>query len=196
LGGKVLAIKNTLANGLFLVALAATPAVATDDSLSYDSNGSRWNDICSLAVGNNDVHWAVGDSGKVLKMLNGDANTEYNLGEGLYDLHGVAFADANHGWVVGYKRDDPERWRGVVFRTTTGGDGPEEWTATFPVVRPGINVRFLEVQAVNTMRVWVTCDDGHVFLSSDGGVNWLVTAKRDGVEYGGKPGTRGRDHEK
>jgi len=52
------------------------------------------------------------------------------------------------------------------------------------------------VQAVNTMRVWVMCDDGHLLWSNDGGVNWLVTAKRSGVEYGGKPGSQGRDHEK
>jgi photosystem II stability/assembly factor-like uncharacterized protein len=149
-----------------------------------------------LAVGNNAVKWAVGDSGKGLKSVNDSIQLEYTLGGGQYDLHGVSFADTNHGWIVGYKRDDPERWRGVVFRTTTGGDSSQEWTATFPVIRSGINVRFLKVQAVNTMRVWVMCDDGHLLWSNDGGVNWLVTAKRDGVEYGGKPGTQGHDHEK
>ena len=169
---------------------------APDRTSLQDSLWPTWNDVCSLTVGNNDVHWAVGDSGNILKIVNGDTNTEYNLGDGLYDLHGVAFVDANHGWVVGYKRDDPERFRGVVFRTTTGGDNPQEWTATFPVIRPGIDAPFLKVQAVSSQRVWLTCNGGYILRSNDGGVNWLATAKRDGVEYGGKPGTQGRDHEK
>jgi len=187
-----------------LVCVLALGTIATtgrsrpvaDSDLRADSLAPAWNDVCSLSTGGEVVLRAVGDSGRFLKIVNGDTNTEYNLGEGLYDLHGVAFADANHGWIVGYKRDDPERLRGVVFRTTTGGDSPGEWTATFPVIRPGINVQFLKVQAVNTMRVWVMCDDGHLLWSNDGGVNWLVTAKRSGVEYGGKPGTQGPDHEK
>jgi photosystem II stability/assembly factor-like uncharacterized protein len=179
---------------LFLFIASVT--TADQGSLRSGPNAPTWNDVCSLAVGNNDVQWAVGDSGKVLNLVNGDTNTEHNLGEGLYDLQGVAFADANHGWIVGYKRDDPERLRGVVFRTTTGGDNPQEWTATFPVIRPGIDAPFLKVQAVSSQRVWLTCNGGYILRSNDGGVNWLATAKRDGVEYGGKPGTQGRDHEK
>ena len=169
---------------------------APDRTSLQDSLGPTWNDVCSLTVGNNDVHWAVGDSGKVLKTVNGDTSAGYVIGKGPYNLCGVSFADTNHGWIVGYKRDEPERWRGVVFRTTTGGDSPQEWTATFPVVRPGIDAPFLKVQAVSPQRVWLTYNGGYILRSNDGGVNWLVTAKRDGVEYGGKPGTRGHDHEK
>lgn len=165
---------------------------APDRTSLQDSLGPTWNDVCSLTVGNKDVHWAVGDSGKVLKTVNGDTSAGYVIGKGLYNLCGVSFADANHGWIVGYKRDDPDQRIGVVFRTAKGGDCTQEWVATFPVVRPGVNVPFLQVQAVDAMRVWVVSGDAYELWSNDGGVNWLVTAKRDGVEHGGRPG---HDHE-
>jgi len=162
-------------------------AQPTRDTISLpDSLGSTWNDVCSLAAGDNDARWAVGDSGKVLKMADGDTAARYVIGKGQFDLCGVAFADPQHGWIVGNKRDDPERGRGVILRTTTGGDSPQAWTAAFPVIRPSINVPFLQVQAVDAMRVWVTCGDGYELRSHDGGLNWLVGVKRPTVDAGGE----------
>ena len=153
-----------------------------------DSLGPTWNDVCSLAVGNTDVRWAVGDSGKVLKTVGDVIRLEYILGRGQFNLQSVSFADADHGWIVGHKRDDPERMRGVVFRTTTGGGGPQAWTAAFPAIRPGVKVPFLKVQTVSAMRVWVKCGDGYQLRSCDGGLNWLVAAKRAGADTGGRSG--------
>ncbi len=171
---------------LLLIALAVTPVLAAGDvEINYDLNGPALNDVCGLTAGNNAVFWAVGDQGKVFKIENGGIIAEYTLEGGDYDLHGVSFADGDHGWIVGYKRydpNDPDSWRkGVVFRTITGGGGSGAWTPSCPPVRDGINVPFLKVQAVNTNFVWVTCGDGYVLTSGDGGLNWNVVNKPGGA---------------
>jgi photosystem II stability/assembly factor-like uncharacterized protein len=179
---------HAMVGSLFLVVLAVTPALAED--ASDDPNGSKWNDVCSLAVGSSHIRWAVGDSGQVLKMVNGETFVEYVLGKGQFDLLSVSFADADHGWIVGFKRDEPNRGRGVIFSTRRGGDHATDWIWSCPVVRPDVNVPFLKVQAMDIRHVWVTCRDGHLLWTKDGGARWAVTAKHD------RPNAERSDHEK
>jgi photosystem II stability/assembly factor-like uncharacterized protein len=148
-----------------------------DTTLRVDSPPA-WNDTCSLSVDGAVVRWAVGDSGRALKTVNGDTTVEYVVGKGQFDLCGVSFADANHGWIVGIKREDPGRGRGVIFRTTTGGDYPDAWIASCPVIRPDVVVPFLKVQGLDVRHVWVTCGGGYMLYTNDGGARWAVTAKR------------------
>ncbi len=175
---------------LLIVIIMMATATADEGPHRSGPNGPALNDTCSLTAGDSAVQWAVGDSGRVFKTVNGTTQLEYNLGKGQYDLLGVSFADVDHGWIVGSKRDDPERGRGVVFRTTTGGENSQAWTASCPVVRPDINVPFLKVQAMDVRHVWITCEDGHMLYSNDGGARWAVTAKCN------RPDTEWSDHEK
>lgn len=172
---------------LFLVVIMMATAMADEGSLR--SNGPTVNDSCRLTLGDSVIQWAVGDSGMVTKSVDGTTQQEYKLGGGRYDLNGVSFADADHGWIVGSKRGEPERGRGVVFRTTTGGGSPQVWTATFPAIRPGINMPFLKVQAMDVRHVWVTCGDGYMLYANDGGARWLVTARCNRTD------AEGSDHE-
>lgn len=165
---------------LFLLSLAVMPALADDYELHYDADGPTLNDVCALVVDNAAVHWTVGDQGKVFKVVDGSITAEYTLGNGDYDLHGVSFVNASYGWIVGYKRADPDRLRGVVFITTSGGGNPGAWTATYPLVQSGINVPFLKVQAVSSNDVWLTCGDGYVLKSTNGGWNWIKKPKPGG----------------
>jgi len=126
---------------LFLVTVSVTKA----DGGSPRSIGPMGNDSCRQTPGGSVIQWAVGDSGTVLKVVNGDTSAQYTPGNGQYDLNGVSFADANHGWIVGNKRDDPNRGSGVVFSTKRGGNEATEWVWSCPVVRPDINVPFLDV---------------------------------------------------
>jgi photosystem II stability/assembly factor-like uncharacterized protein len=152
-----------------------------------------WSGLCSLSVGGAVVRWAVGDSGRVLKTMNGDTTAGYVLGRGQYDLCGVSFADANHGWIVGNKRDEPGRGRGVVFSTKRGGDKASEWLWSCPVIRPDVHVPFVKVQALSVRHVWLTCGDGYMLYSNDGGARWAVTTKHP---RHGESRTIGSDHEK
>jgi photosystem II stability/assembly factor-like uncharacterized protein len=178
---------NVLLCAVVLALLATVHAQPIPDTILLpDSLGPTWTVACSLSVRGTSVRWAVGDSGKVLKTTNGDTTARYVIGKGQYDLCGVAFADPQHGWIVGNGRNDQECGRGVVFRTTSGGDSALAWIATFPVTRQGINVPLLRVQAVDAMRVWVLCGNGYTLRSHDGGLNWLVGAKRPTVDAGGE----------
>jgi len=176
---------------LLLIALAVMPALAAGDvEINYDPDGLALNDVCGLTVDNDAVFWAVGDGGQVYKIVGhvGDyieIETSFTLGNGDYDFHGVSFADANNGWIVGYRRydpNDPGSWRrGVVFRTTTGGGNANQWDPDWPEVQSGINVPFLKVQAVNNNTVWLTCGDGYVLWSGNGGSAWSVRTKPGGA---------------
>jgi len=179
---------SALALCLALLARAQPVSGATQDAGSLP----RWNDTCSLSRHGATVRWAVGDSGTVLKMMDGDTTARYVIGKGQFNLRGVSFADAKHGWIVGSKREDPERGRGVVFRTTTDGDDSQAWMASCPAVRPDINVPFLKVEALDVRHVWLTCGDGYMLYTNDGGARWAVAAKRSAAVESGTVGS-GRD---
>jgi photosystem II stability/assembly factor-like uncharacterized protein len=183
-------LKMTAAFGLRICALVlcivtAVHAQPVPDTTRCADSLPTWNDTCSVGVHGTTVRWAVGDSGRVLKVADGDTTAEYVVGRGQFDLYGVSFADAKHGWIVGNKRHDPEGGRGVVFRTTAGGEDSQAWIASCPVVRPDVNVPFVKVQALSPRHVWVTCGSGYMLYTNDGGEGWLVAAKRNGTDAEG-----------
>ena len=161
---------------LAAIAFSQTVPVKTP---SRDSP-SALNAACSLSVRGAVVRWAVGDSGKVLKIVDGDTAAAYVVGRGQFDLCGVSFASANHGWIVGNKRDEPSKGSGIILSTRRGGNEAKDWVWSCPVVRPDVNVPFVDVQALSTRHVWVTCGGGHMLYTNDGGARWAVTAKRGG----------------
>jgi photosystem II stability/assembly factor-like uncharacterized protein len=180
-------LKMTAAFGLRTSAMALCLAIvaraqSVPDTTRRADSVTAWNDRCSLSIHAATVHWAVGDSGNVIKAVDGETTVRYVIGKGQFDLSGVSFADAKHGWIVGSKRNDPERGRGVVFRTTTGGEDSQAWIASCPVVRADISVPFLKVEAMDVRHVWLTCGDGYTFYSNDGGTRWAVTAERSGSD--------------
>ncbi len=169
-------------------------AQSTPDTISpRDSHGPTWNDVCSLSVDGTFGRWAVGDSGRVLRMADGDSSVGYVIGRGQFDLCSVSFADVNHGWIVGNKRDEPDRGSGIIFSTKRGGNGATDWVWSCPVVRPDVNVPLLKIQAMDIRHVWVTCGDGYMLYTNDGGARWAVTSNHPGL---GESGTIGSDHEK
>jgi len=191
-------LKMTVAFGFRTCALAlclvmTVHAQPVPDTTQCADSLPPWNDVCSLSVHGATVRWAVGDSGKVFRTVDGDTAAEYVLGRGQYDLCGVSFADENHGWIVGYKRGDPDRGSGVVLSTRRGGNVVRDWFWSCPVVRPNVNVPFVEVRALSPRHVWVTCGDGYMLYSNDARANWSATARRGGS---GEPGTTGSGHER
>ena len=184
--------------GLLVLALAIGVSVGLGQPIAGptsqpESPVPTWNDVCCVMESGDTVRWAVGDSGKVLKMVNGDTAVGYVIGRGQYDFCGVSFADVNHGWIVGNKRDEPNRGSGVVLSTRRGGNEARDWVWSCPVIRPDINVPFLKVQALSSRHVWVTCGDGYMLYTNDGGARWAVTAKRPRPA---EPRTSGSDNEK
>ena len=80
------------------------------------------------------IHFAVGDQGKVIKLSGetGQILAETTLLNGEYNFTGVSFVNGPAwyvGWIVGYKRDDPDKWKGVILMTTNGGN---DWSYSYP----------------------------------------------------------------
>ncbi|HEY3295023.1 MAG TPA: YCF48-related protein [bacterium] len=87
-------------------------------------------------------------------------------------LERLAFADARHGWAVGFG--------GSILHTTDGG---QTWT---PQSSPR-STDFYDIACTDSLHAWaVTHDDsdpynGYVIATTDGGVNWVIRAT---LQYG------------
>jgi hypothetical protein len=128
--------------------------------------------------------WAVGDSGQVFKLSQSGCilpnypvtlNAEYNL-------TGVSFANSQIGYIVGYKRDGSDKWKGAIWKTENGG---ENWSVQYPVVVEGLTVPFLDVHAVDERHAWISCGHGEVLRTTDGGNNWVRKTKPGGDSHFG-----------
>ncbi len=122
--------------------------------------------------------WAIGD-GAIIGTADGGATWSLQMGaSGLpswwYDdsdwtwLSGIAFADAQRGWVVGAR----EIWRGpdegvtaVVLRTVDGG---ATWKRSVPSRFEG----FMGVTCRSADEVWAVGGGNAVARSTDGGATW------------------------
>ncbi|MDH5684255.1 MAG: hypothetical protein OEZ20_07310 [candidate division WOR-3 bacterium] len=93
-----------------------------------------------------------------------------------YILIGVCFPDTLVGFVVGYKRDEPDKLRGAIWKTINRG---HTWFYQIPPsFPPDIPAPFLEVEAVNRYVVWITCGNDYFLRTIDGGVNWQISRKK------------------
>jgi photosystem II stability/assembly factor-like uncharacterized protein len=127
-------------------------------------------------------HFAVGDQGKVIKLqVTSHMNQIQISGEMTifpeYNFTGVSFASENVGWIVGYKREGLDNWKGIILKTTDGGNN---WTPqTSPSFPGNIAVPFLKVQAVTDQPgdefVWISCGNGYVIYTKSGGFLWRLT---------------------
>jgi hypothetical protein len=127
-----------------------------------------------------DVHFAVGDMGKVYKISGGGyILNSWVLLNGEYNFTGVSFAPfaQGYGWIVGYKRTDP-KWQGIILKTTDGG---QSWTQQTNITPPfDIPTPFLDVHAVNQTDAWISCGHGYVLRTTNGGANWYQTPAKPG----------------
>jgi photosystem II stability/assembly factor-like uncharacterized protein len=150
-----------------LNAIAKIPTLSTDDMYN---------------------HFAVGDQGKVLKIKVTPWMNQILISSEMtiypeYNFTGVSFANENVGWIVGYKRDNPDKWRGIILRTIDGGD---TWSPqTSPSFPGNIQVPFLKVEAVDIETGWISCGNGYVLRTTNGGYTWRRTHKPLGEDHFG-----------
>ena len=71
-------------------------------------------------------------------------------------LYDMSFGDSLNGWIVGY---------GVIFHSTNGGASWRGDSTSLPYGLAGVH-------ALNATRVYVTGDNGRLFLTEDGGETW------------------------
>lgn len=142
-------------------------------------NGISINRVTTIEV--TGFNWAVGDSGQVFKLTDiGYLDSLFTLNEE-YNLTGVSFAPSGGvGYIVGYKRDNPEKWKGAIWKTIDGGDNWER--ISDPQLPPFyIPTPFLNVHVVDEWYAWISCGHGEVLRTSDGGQSWARKTKPGGI---------------
>ncbi len=131
-----------------------------------------------ISVINDSLVWVVGENGAVYKRTGGVHSHQWSsviidvIPQTNYHFNDVCFVDALHGWIVGEKRSDPNKYEGVVIWTNNGGIN---WhlpvsTPAFPLPSP-----FLKVKMANVSRGYISCGNSIILKTVDGGASWSRT---------------------
>ena len=146
--------------------------------VAVPSTGLKLNDVCYLEPTTDPyqiAYIAVGDGGIVYRLNNfgrGVADIIW-LGDSNYILSAVSFAPSSDiGYIVGYDT----AWRGKIWKTTNRG---LNWDTVQVLLDPPFHVQtpFLNVKAINGNFVWVSCGNGFVIFTRDGGHSWWRTSQ-------------------
>jgi photosystem II stability/assembly factor-like uncharacterized protein len=131
----------------------------------------RYNEKCTI----NNECWAVGDSGVIMKIKDDSVISQQVLLNGDYNFTSISLATSSIGWITGYKKDEPDKWKGIILKTI---DSCKTWislrayTPAFAKPTP-----FLKVYSINKYIVWVKCGYGYNLRTMDGGISWCVSSK-------------------
>jgi len=152
------------------------------DNNSLYQSLHQYRGVCVI---NDSEAWVVGDSGQVWKRTGGVHShswteiTNLPTGYGNYHFNDVFFIDTNTGWIVGeYKHDstthDTLKYRGVIYKTI---DGSDNWSNQTPVLSyDPYPTPFLKVHFVDGDVGYITCGNGRVIRTINGGTNWYETS--------------------
>jgi photosystem II stability/assembly factor-like uncharacterized protein len=163
-------------NKTILFLIVAVGIISADSQIQNAIFGNpSINDVCPIL--GSKYYVLVSESGWVYICDNSGRDTLLSkLLNAEYVLTDVCFADSLVGWVVGYKRDEPNKLRGAIWKTVNRG---RTWFYQIsPPFPPDIQVPFLGVGASNRFNVWITCGNGYELRTDDGGVNWAITPKK------------------
>lgn len=140
---------------------------------------SSINDVCRIPETNKYV--LVSDSGWVYFCDRYNQNEAESIRITTdYTLTGVSFPDTLVGYIVGYKRDEPDKNKGAIWKTINCG---RTWFYQIPPsFPPDIPAPFLSIKAVNRYVVWITCGNDYILRTIDGGVSWQRAIKKPGVK--------------
>jgi photosystem II stability/assembly factor-like uncharacterized protein len=138
--------------------------------------GQRNHIYHGICVVSDSIVWVVGENGQVWKRTNGLHSHQWTqvsiTGASAYHLNGVCFVGST-GWIVGEKNADPNKYRGIVYKTTDGGTN---WDSIIPLPSPpNLPTPFLEAQMVDVSEGYISCGNGMVLKTNDAGASWSRT---------------------
>jgi hypothetical protein len=176
----------------------ATPLWVRDDSMTTTTN--RYRGLCVI---DSSKVWIVGENGLAWKRRGGvHSHSWKDMSDSLpdrhqyYHLNDVCFVDTSTGWIVGQCKYDTtvndtvyKKYQGIIYRTINGGSS---WSIQTP---PGFDdppTPFLKAQFASGSYGYVTCGNGIVIKTEDGGQTWEKTTSdpwndnnNESVWYGG-----------
>ena len=183
----------------FLVFLFTVSAYAQLGGWEWQNPKPQGNDLHDVQFLSDQVGWAVGGGGTVLKSVDGGASWVINRRVGSDYLMALHFIDAEKGWAVDFY--------GAVIRTVDGGttwtrsitgsyqtlqslfftsaengivvgdsgtimktsDGGSTWSP----VSSGTQKLLQKVQFINSVTGWILTEKGSILKTSDGGSTWV-----------------------
>ncbi len=118
---------------------------------------------------NNDVGFAVGYDGTIIKFTQGGSRWEYQTSGTRYRLTSVEFVSNDIGFVGGD--------RGIILKTTDGG---RNWNM---MNTPTVN-QVNDIVFIGTNLGFAACDNGTILMTSDAGNTWTGTQPESGDLHG------------
>jgi photosystem II stability/assembly factor-like uncharacterized protein len=129
--------------------------------LQYSTTSARLNDVQFIDI---NTGWAVGTGGTLLRTTDGGINWISKSEGTSFSLMDIAFSGATTGWAVGGEFYASGPYRGIIMKTTNGGD---PW---YPVASPSIT--FQTVTFADSLNGWAGGNYGHITHTTDGGITW------------------------
>jgi photosystem II stability/assembly factor-like uncharacterized protein len=184
-GGKTWSVQLTYGSAMHEVE-AISPSTAfvigeiytqTGYVLRTTDGGASWVDVSPSGAWESDAcflddqtGWLTGAS--IYKTTDGGSTwtQQHTTGGSAEYLESIDFADADHGWSVG--------WFGNVLRTTNGG---QTWVKQ--TVPSGYGNVVLEVRAIDANTAWITGMQGYAASTTDGGATWTKEVIEPGFLY-------------
>lgn len=160
---------------IFIVIILLSSSVRAQEGWINQVAPSSVHELRDVLALNADTVFAVGDSCKIIKTIDGGKNWKlvYSNDSTRHYLYSVFFIDSLHGWAVGgYAYDWWEK--PAILKTDDCGENWYEQTcdAIFPLY---------DVFFVNVDTGWIAGDSGTILKTVDGGNTWI--GKESGTPY-------------
>lgn len=144
---------------------------------SAPSGTARYTDLSDITFVNEDIGWAVGYAGAILKTADGGDTWEYQKRDKIFNVSeewfsDVMFVDSLRGWCVGHTGVFP--YNGLLLHTSDGG---RNWSVQ-DVDTTQVTQRLYGITFVDTTTGWAVGGNwqgnvgGVVFKTTDGGLTW------------------------
>jgi photosystem II stability/assembly factor-like uncharacterized protein len=165
-----------------LLMLAFTLCLAADDPKKPVLPVNAWvpdyvasNAIKDIQMIDDKNAWAVGNEGLLLRQINSVWGKITITGLAEYNLNAIEMK-GQYGWIVGEKINEPNKYNGVLTRTTDGGTS---WNIiSLKSLNLPIGTAFKDVSFANDVRYgYIACGNGIILKTNDAGASWTKTAK-------------------
>jgi photosystem II stability/assembly factor-like uncharacterized protein len=130
----------------------------------YQQNSGTNNRFLTCFFLNENVGWAAGNLGTIVKTTNGGQNWFDQSISTVDHIHSIFFTDSLNGWITLYEFI-PER-HGVILRTTNGG---ENWTMQHWIWYVTIHKIFF----TDVSNGYALGSNGYLIKTTNGGLNWM-----------------------
>lgn len=159
--------------------------VRVDEEKKLEGNAIQFLDLKhGWVVGKFGAVYRTADGGETWETIPAAGNLEGLSGDDKPNFLSLHFADQNHGWIAGYRREFPglEQYDYAVLLHTS--DGGLTWTKQMD----GVQIQLKAVRFADTKRGWATGYNIHdgtstVFGTEDGGLTWEIQKTVFGEDF-------------